>query len=93
VRRDDVRGSGVDARERRTALPEDTLAALKHRAEAALATDGVEHTRLGYEVLVKLKRDELLLEARGMGGHSGRHSAPDTITIRVAGEEMHDEGL
>jgi hypothetical protein len=33
---------------------------LRHRAEEALAADGVPRTRLGYEVLVKLKVDELL---------------------------------
>jgi hypothetical protein len=46
--------------ELRTTLPEDTLATLRHRAEEALAADGVERTRLGYEVLVKLKVDDLL---------------------------------
>jgi hypothetical protein len=59
VRRDHVRGSGADARESRAARPDDTLATLGHRADEALATDGVARTRLGYEVLVKLKRDEL----------------------------------
>jgi hypothetical protein len=44
----------------RVSLPEDTLATLRHRAEEALAADGVERTRLGYEVLVKLKVDDLL---------------------------------
>ena len=34
--------------------------ALRRRAEAALAADGVDRTRLGYEVLVKLKVDDLL---------------------------------
>jgi hypothetical protein len=46
--------------ELRAALPEDTLASLKHRAEEALAKDGVERTRLGYDVLVKMKLDDLL---------------------------------
>jgi hypothetical protein len=46
--------------ETRATLPEDALEALKRRAEAALATDGVARTRLGYEVLVKIKTDELL---------------------------------
>jgi hypothetical protein len=36
------------------------LARLRHRAEEALATDGVARPRLGYQVLVKLKGDELL---------------------------------
>jgi len=44
----------------RAALPADTLASLKRRTEAALAADGVDRTRLRYEVLVKLKMDELL---------------------------------
>ena len=44
----------------RATLPEDVLATLRHRAEEALATEGVARTRLGYEVLVKLKVDELL---------------------------------
>jgi hypothetical protein len=34
--------------------------ALRCRAEEALAEDGVERARLGYDVLVKLKMDELL---------------------------------
>jgi hypothetical protein len=33
---------------------------LRQRAEEALAADGVARTRLGYEVLVKLKVDDLL---------------------------------
>jgi hypothetical protein len=44
----------------RATLPEDVLTTLRHRAEGALATEGVARTRLGYEVLVKLKVDELL---------------------------------
>jgi hypothetical protein len=46
--------------DRRAALSDEALATLKHRAEEALAADGVARTRLGYEVLVKLKMDELL---------------------------------
>jgi hypothetical protein len=46
--------------ELRAALSDEARATLKHRAEAALAADGVERPRLGYEVLVKLKVDELL---------------------------------
>jgi hypothetical protein len=34
--------------------------ALRCHAEEALAEDGVERARLGYDVLVKIKRDELL---------------------------------
>jgi hypothetical protein len=33
---------------------------LKHRAEEALAADGVDRTHLEYDALVKLKVDELL---------------------------------
>jgi hypothetical protein len=46
--------------ELRASLPADTLAALQRRAEGVLATDGVDRTRLGYNVLVKLKMDDLL---------------------------------
>ena len=44
----------------RARLPEDVLTTLRHRAEEALATEGVSRTHLGYEVLVKLKVDEFL---------------------------------
>ena len=46
--------------ELRAVLSDEALAALRHRAEEALAADGVDRTHLGYEVLVKLKVDELL---------------------------------
>jgi hypothetical protein len=46
--------------DRRAALSDEALAALKRRAEEALATDGVPRMHLGYDVLVKLKVDELL---------------------------------
>src|SRR5262245_48535749 len=46
--------------DRRAALSDEALAALRHRAEEALAADGVARARLGYEVLVKLKLDDLL---------------------------------
>jgi Replication initiator protein A len=46
--------------ELRASLPADTLEALRHRAEEALATDGTDSTRLGYDVLVKMKMDEFL---------------------------------
>ncbi len=39
---------------------DEALATLRHRAEEALAADGVDRTHLGYEVLVKLKMDEFL---------------------------------
>jgi hypothetical protein len=44
----------------RAALSEGVLTAVRRRAEQALATEGVVRTHLGYEVLVKLKVDELL---------------------------------
>lgn len=44
----------------RALLSDKALAAPRNRAEEALATEGVERTRLGYDVLVKLKVDELL---------------------------------
>jgi hypothetical protein len=44
----------------RASLSDAELATLKQRAEEALAADGVARSRLGYEVLVKLKVDELL---------------------------------
>jgi hypothetical protein len=57
------------------------------------AADGVPRTRRGYDVLAKLKLDELLLEERGIRGHSGGDSAPDAITIRATGEEIDHEAL
>jgi len=44
-------------------LPEDVLMTLRHRAGEAVATEGVTRTLLGYEVLVKLRVDELLEQA------------------------------
>jgi hypothetical protein len=44
-------------------LVEDRLEALTHRAEEALAADGVARTRLGSDVLVKIKMDKLLEQA------------------------------
>jgi hypothetical protein len=46
--------------ELRTSLPADMLESLRRRAEEALANDGTDRTRLGYDVLVKMKMDELL---------------------------------
>jgi hypothetical protein len=59
-RRDRVCGAGINTRERCAALPEDTLTILRHRAEEALAKGGVDRVHLGYEVLLRLKLDELL---------------------------------
>ena len=44
----------------RASLSDEGLATLRHRAEEALTTDGVARTHLGYDVLVKLKVDDLL---------------------------------
>jgi hypothetical protein len=79
-RRDCVRGAGIDARENRAALPEETLVILKHRAEKALTADGVARTYLGYDLLVKLTLDELLLETRDEGGHPASEAATPEAT-------------
>ena len=67
-----------------TGAPSDeALAALRYRAEEALAADGVARTRLGYEVLVKLKVDDLL-EQEGVPMHmsaDGTHP-PVAVTAR-----------
>lgn len=47
----------------RASLPDDRLATLRRHAEEALAAEGVARTRLGYEMLVKLKVDELVEQA------------------------------
>ena len=61
--------------DRRAALSDEALATLRHRAEEALAIEGVERVRLGYEVLVKLKIDELLeRDSLRMAVESGRES-------------------
>jgi hypothetical protein len=60
----------------RAALPADTLEALRRRAEEALANDGTDRTHLGYDVLVKIKLDELLereclpMDVSKDGGHA-----------------------
>jgi hypothetical protein len=57
-------GEERDRRQRlvelRASLPADMLESLRRRAEEALAEDGVERARLGYDVLLKVKMDELL---------------------------------
>jgi phosphoglycolate phosphatase-like HAD superfamily hydrolase len=67
--------------DRRAALPDEALAALRHRAEEALAADGVGRTRLGYEVLVKLKLDELLERDYVPADVSVSQGDPDTMTV------------
>jgi hypothetical protein len=70
----------------RAALSNKALTALKGRAEEALATDGVNRTRLGDEVLVRLKMDDLLewdyllvagQRAKGPGGDVSAVTAGD----------------
>jgi hypothetical protein len=65
--------------EMRATLSEDVLVALKRRAAEALATDGVARTRLGYEVLVKIKMDELLERDYLSGPTRDDRHAPDTM--------------
>jgi hypothetical protein len=80
VRTDEQRRREREAREqrrrladRRASLSDEALAALRHRAEEALAADGVARTRLGYEMLVKLKVDELMeRESMQMSGGEDR---------------------
>jgi hypothetical protein len=60
--------------DRRAALSDEALATLRHRAEEALAADGVQRTCLGYEVLVKLTVDDLL-EQEGAPRPAGAESA------------------
>lgn len=56
---------------------------MKHRAEKALAADGVERTRLGYNVLVKLKMDDLLAqEGIPMPVSTDGAHPPATVTAR-----------
>jgi hypothetical protein len=78
VKRDHARGSGVDARERRVVLLEDTLTILRHRAEEALAKGRVGRVHLGYEVLLKLKLDELLEREYLPANVSASEGNPDT---------------
>jgi hypothetical protein len=63
----------------RTALSDTVIEALRQRAEEALAVEGVERMRLGYDVLVKLKLDELL--EREYLSEPGREDgrAPDPV--------------
>jgi hypothetical protein len=64
--------------ELRASLPGETLAALQRRAEEALAADGVDRTHLGYEVLVKLKMDDLLERKDLSADMSASEGNPDT---------------
>jgi hypothetical protein len=66
-------------REIRAALPTEVLETLRRRAEAALTAEGVERTRLGYDVLVKIKMDELLERDDLSAPARDDGHAPDTI--------------
>jgi hypothetical protein len=70
-------------------LPEKKLEALKHRAEEELARNGTARTHLGYNVLVKITMDELLLN--NLREDSVPRSEP--VLRAMAVEEMHDEDL
>jgi hypothetical protein len=54
------------------------LAALRHRAEEALAKGGVDRVHLGYEVLLELKLDELLEREYLPANVSASEGNPDT---------------
>jgi hypothetical protein len=81
VRRDHVRGSGADARESRAALSDEALATRGRRAEGALAADGVPRMCFGYEVLVKLKVDELLEREDLPADARASQSDPETTAV------------
>jgi plasmid replication initiation protein len=72
----------------RATLPEDVLVALKCRAEEALATDGMERTRLGYGVLVKIKTDELLEREYLSAPRQDNRYTPDTVTAIAGTHQM-----
>jgi hypothetical protein len=67
--------------DRRASLSDEALETLKRRAEEALAADGVERTRLGYDVLVKLKLDDLLEREYVPADVSASHGDPDTAAV------------
>jgi hypothetical protein len=76
-------GSTDGGRPTRAVLSDEGLAALKRRAGEALAADGVGRTRLGYDVLVKLKMDDLLEQAcvQILASADGAHP-PAEVTAR-----------
>jgi hypothetical protein len=59
----------------RASLSDEARATLTRRAEEALAHEGVARIRLGYDMLVKLKVDEFLLEARYEDSHPASEAA------------------
>jgi hypothetical protein len=67
--------------DRRASLSDEALVTLRHRAEEALAADGVNRTRLGYEVLAKLKMDDLLEQEALSADVSASHGTPGTTAV------------
>jgi hypothetical protein len=63
----------------RTSLSDTALETLRCRAEAALTAEGVQRTRLGYDVLVKLKMDDLLEREYLSAPMREDRRAPDTV--------------
>jgi hypothetical protein len=68
----------------RATLPEAVRMVLTRRAEAALTAEGVARTRLGYDLLVKLKVDELLGQDDLSAPTRDDHQALDTV-MAIAG--------
>jgi hypothetical protein len=88
----------------RALLSDKALEALRNRAKEGLATEGVERTRLVYDVLVKLKVDELLdqesiqmaveddqpfLKRAATGSHAGEASVI-VVSGRMESESLYD---
>ena len=67
--------------DRRASLSDEASETLKRRAEEALAADGVERTRLVYNVLVKLKMDELLEREDRSADMGAPHGDPDPTPV------------
>jgi hypothetical protein len=63
----------------RASLPDTAIETLRCRAEAALTAEGVQRTRLGYDVLVKLKMDDLLEREYLSAPMRADRRAPDTV--------------
>ena len=67
--------------DRRAALSDEARATLKHRAEEALTNDGIDRTHLGYDVLAKLKMDDLLEQEDLAADMSASERHPDTTVV------------
>jgi Replication initiator protein A len=65
----------------RASLSDEALATFQRRAEEALAKDGVDRTHLGYEVLVKLKMDDLLEQEDLLADVRASHGTPGTTAV------------